>query len=47
MTGGSARSPILRALLEQTLPGVPIVAGDFFGSVTSGLARHAERCFRG
>ncbi|KXF82034.1 molecular chaperone [Enterovibrio coralii] len=46
MTGGSARSPILRALLETTLPGVPIVAGDYFGSVTSGLVRHAEKCFR-
>ncbi|USH04756.1 molecular chaperone [Grimontia kaedaensis] len=46
MTGGSARSPILRALLENTLPGVPIVAGDFFGSVTSGLARYAEKSFR-
>lgn len=46
MTGGSARSPILRALLESTLPGVPIVAGDYFGSVTAGLARHAMRCFR-
>ncbi|CZF86292.1 molecular chaperone [Grimontia marina] len=46
MTGGSARSPILRALLETTLPGVPIVAGDFFGSVTSGLARYAEKSFR-
>ncbi|MEI8608852.1 molecular chaperone [Enterovibrio sp. Hal110] len=46
MTGGSARSPILRALLENTLPGVPIVAGDYFGSVTSGLARYAAHCFR-
>ncbi|MDD1794514.1 molecular chaperone [Enterovibrio sp. ZSDZ42] len=45
MTGGSARSPILRALLETTLPGVPIVAGDYFGSVTSGLARHAATKF--
>ncbi|MEZ8142929.1 molecular chaperone [Enterovibrio sp. FF113] len=45
MTGGSARSPILRALLETTLPGVPIVAGDYFGSVTSGLARHAAARF--
>ncbi|WP_407333328.1 molecular chaperone [Enterovibrio sp. 27052020O] len=45
MTGGSARSPILRTLLETTLPGVPIVAGDYFGSVTSGLARHAAARF--
>ncbi len=46
MTGGSARSPILRALLEKALPGVPIVSGDYFGSVTAGLARWAERYFR-
>ncbi|MDO6708190.1 molecular chaperone [Photobacterium sp. 1_MG-2023] len=46
MTGGSARSPILRQLIESRLPGVPIVAGDYFGSVTSGLTRWAERCFR-
>ncbi|RXJ71977.1 molecular chaperone [Veronia nyctiphanis] len=45
MTGGSARSPILRALMERELPGVPIVAGDYFGSVTAGLARHAQRTF--
>lgn len=46
MTGGSARSPILRQLIEQRLPGVPIVVGDYFGSVTAGLTRWAERCFR-
>ncbi|MBV7263073.1 molecular chaperone [Photobacterium sp. WH77] len=46
MTGGSARSPMLRQLIEQRLPGVPIVAGDYFGSVTAGLSRWAEFCFR-
>ncbi|MFD2176236.1 molecular chaperone [Veronia pacifica] len=45
MTGGSARSPILRALMERELPGVPVVVGDFFGSVTAGLARDAQKVF--
>ncbi len=46
MTGGSARSPILRAGVEQALPNVPIVSGNYFGSVTAGLARWAQVCFR-
>ncbi len=46
MTGGSARSPILRAGVEQALPNVPIVSGNYFGSVTAGLARGAQVCFR-
>ncbi|MGL5366185.1 MAG: molecular chaperone, partial [Plesiomonas shigelloides] len=33
LTGGSARSPLLRALLQQQLPGIPLVSGDDFGSV--------------
>ena len=45
MTGGTARSPILRACIEQQLPDVPVVSGSYFGSVTAGLARWAERCF--
>lgn len=46
MTGGSARSPILRAGVEQELPNVPVVSGNYFGSVTAGLARWAQVCFR-
>lgn len=45
MTGGTARSPILRSCIEQQLPDVPVVSGSFFGSVTAGLARWAEQCF--
>lgn len=45
MTGGSARSPMLRAIVEQELPGVPMVAGNYFGSVTAGLARYARQLF--
>ncbi|WP_060987843.1 molecular chaperone [Photobacterium leiognathi] len=46
MTGGTARSPILRQCIEQQLPNIPIVSGNYFGSVTAGLARWAERCYR-
>ncbi|MCD9524542.1 molecular chaperone [Photobacterium carnosum] len=45
MTGGTARSPILRQCIEQQLPNIPIVSGNYFGSVTAGLARWGERCF--
>ncbi len=45
MTGGSARSPILRSAVEQALPNVPVVSGNYFGSVTAGLARWAKVCF--
>ena len=46
LTGGSARSPVLRAALQQALPETPIASGDDFGSVTAGLARWAEVMFR-
>ncbi|MDC9606782.1 molecular chaperone [Xenorhabdus griffiniae] len=45
MTGGSASSPILRQEVEQKLPGIPLVGGNYFGSVTTGLARWAKICF--
>ncbi|HCH02789.1 MAG TPA: molecular chaperone [Vibrio sp.] len=45
MTGGSARSHFLRQALEQQLPNVPIVSGNYFGSVTAGLARWAQTVF--
>ncbi|MCK6263648.1 molecular chaperone [Vibrio sp. ZSDE26] len=46
MTGGSARSPFLRSAVEEILPNIPVVSGNYFGSVTSGLARWAEICFK-
>lgn len=46
ITGGSARSPILHQAIAQELPNIPIVKGDDFGSVTAGLARWAETCFK-
>jgi hypothetical chaperone protein len=46
MTGGSARSPFLREAVQAELPNIPVVSGDYFGSVTAGLARWAEVCFK-
>ncbi|UCQ25307.1 molecular chaperone [Edwardsiella piscicida] len=43
LTGGSARSPLIRRALAQQLPGIPLAGGDDFGSVTAGLARAAQR----
>ncbi|WP_342753873.1 molecular chaperone [Pantoea sp. MBD-2R] len=46
LTGGSARSPVLRQALQQQLPDIPLTSGDDFGSVTAGLARWAQVMFR-
>ncbi len=46
LTGGSARSPLLRHALAQQLPDIPIAGGDDFGSVTQGLARWSDVVFR-
>ena len=39
VTGGTAKSPVLSEFLQQQMPGIPVVVGDHFGSVTAGLAR--------
>ncbi|MFU9138932.1 molecular chaperone [Erwinia tasmaniensis] len=46
LTGGSARSPVLRQALSELLPDIPLASGDDFGSVTAGLARWAQVMFR-
>jgi hypothetical chaperone protein len=46
ITGGTAKSPVLNEFLQQQMPGIPLVVGDHFGSVTSGLARWAEKIYR-
>ncbi len=46
MTGGSARSSILRDAVKQVLPHTPIEGGNYFGSVTAGLARWADLLYR-
>ncbi|MGK4474845.1 molecular chaperone [Aeromonas molluscorum] len=45
VTGGSARSPLIKAYINAKLPAIPVDGGDDFGSVASGLARYAERLF--
>ncbi|EDV0118655.1 molecular chaperone [Salmonella enterica subsp. enterica] len=46
LTGGSARSPLIKKALSEQLPGIPVAGGDDFGSVTAGLARWADVVFR-
>jgi hypothetical chaperone protein len=46
VTGGTAKSPVLNEFLQQQMPNIPVVIGDHFGSVTSGLARWAEKIYR-
>ena len=46
ITGGSARSPIIQNTVKSVLPDTPVVGGDYLSSVTYGLARWANLCFR-
>jgi hypothetical chaperone protein len=46
ITGGSSRSPVLRSAVQSAAGDIPMANGDYFGSVTAGLARWAELCFR-
>ncbi|TDF34975.1 molecular chaperone [Alteromonadaceae bacterium M269] len=46
VTGGTAMSPVVQQWIDGVFPGMPIVVGDQFGSVTSGLVTQAERLFR-
>ena len=46
ITGGSAHSPVIREAIENNLGDIPVVAGDHFGSVASGLTVWAETVFR-
>lgn len=45
LTGGSARSPLIKQALSALLPTIPMASGDDFGSVTAGLARWAQVIF--
>ena len=46
VTGGSARSPVIRAAVARTLGEVPLLDGDHFGSVVSGLTEWARQIYR-
>jgi hypothetical chaperone protein len=45
VTGGTAKSPVINQFLQRQFNRIPIVVGDHFGSVTSGLARWASRIY--
>ncbi|WP_026344687.1 molecular chaperone [Oceanimonas smirnovii] len=45
VTGGTAKSPVLKRFLQRAFPHTPIVVGDHFGSVTAGLTRWARRIY--
>lgn len=46
VTGGTAKSPVLSEFIQAQMPNIPIVVGDHFGSVTSGLSRWADKIFK-
>jgi len=46
VTGGTAKSPVLSEFIQAQMPNIPIIVGDHFGSVTSGLARWADKVFK-
>ena len=45
VTGGTAKSPVIREAIQQQLGDIPIMDGDHFGSVTAGLTKWAEKLF--
>lgn len=46
ITGGSGQSPVIRKAIEQRFGNIPILDGDHFGSVTSGLTVWAHNIYR-
>lgn len=46
MTGGSAKSPVIREAIQQRIGDIPVLDGDHFGSVAAGLTVWSERIFK-
>ena len=46
ITGGSARSPVIRQIITKQLGDIQVVDGDHFGSVANGLTLWADKIFR-
>lgn len=46
VTGGTAKSPVLKELIRSQFSNSELVIGDHFGSVTAGLTRWAQRIYR-
>ncbi|MDB4837346.1 molecular chaperone [Marinomonas sp.] len=45
MTGGSAKSPVIRQAIQTSIGDVPVLDGDHFGSVAAGLTVWSKRIF--
>ena len=45
ITGGSAKSPAIQAAIRDQIGDIPVLDGDHFGSVASGLTVWAKRLF--
>ena len=45
VTGGTAKSPVIREFMTTKFNNLPVVIGDHFGSVTAGLTRWSQRIF--
>ncbi|MCV2402456.1 molecular chaperone [Marinomonas sp. C2222] len=46
ITGGSAKSPVIRQAIQDNIGNVPVQDGDHFGSVAAGLTVWAKRLFQ-
>ncbi|MFT4713391.1 MAG: putative chaperone protein [Candidatus Azotimanducaceae bacterium] len=46
ITGGSARSPVIRQVITEQVGNIEVVDGDHFGSVANGLTLWADKIFR-
>lgn len=46
ITGGSARSPVIRQVIADQIGDIEVVDGDHFGSVANGLTLWADRIYR-
>jgi hypothetical chaperone protein len=45
VTGGTVKSPVVESFVTSIVKDAPIIIGDLFGSVTTGLTTWAERYF--
>lgn len=46
VTGGTAKSPVIRSHIMKSFPNIEIVIGDEFGSVASGVTEWAHKIYR-
>jgi len=46
ITGGSARSPVIRQVITEKIGDIEVVDGDHFGSVANGLTLWANKIFK-